>query len=88
MARSTATQSVSLATVQPLDPQWLSSLPGIDGLVCEGDRAKFRTTDITRTLAELLTLLDARRIEIAELQVRKATLEDVFIELTGASLRD
>ncbi|MEP6914189.1 MAG: ABC transporter ATP-binding protein [Acidobacteriota bacterium] len=88
MSRSTAMQSVSLATVQPLDPLWLSALPGVDGLTCDGDRATFRTVEITRTLAELLTLLDARRIEIAELQVRKATLEDVFIELTGASLRD
>jgi ABC-2 type transport system ATP-binding protein len=88
MARSSATQSVSLATVQPLDPAWLASLPAVDGLTCEGDRASFGTTDITRTLAELLRILDAKRVEIAELQVRKATLEDVFIELTGSSLRD
>ncbi|MEO8076590.1 MAG: ABC transporter ATP-binding protein [Acidobacteriota bacterium] len=88
MSRSTAMQSVSLATVQPLDPLWLSALPGVDGLTCDHDRATFRTVEITRTLAELLKLLDARGIEIAELQVRKATLEDVFIELTGESLRD
>ena len=36
----------------------------------------------------LLKLLEARRLELTELHVRKASLEDVFIELTGSALRD
>jgi hypothetical protein len=39
-------------------------------------------------MPDLLKLLDAQRLELTELHVRKASLEDVFIELTGSALRD
>jgi hypothetical protein len=60
----------------------------VQDLVCDGASARFRTTAISRTLADLMTLLDARGVDVVELHVRKATLEDVFIQLTGSSLRD
>jgi ABC-2 type transport system ATP-binding protein len=88
VAQSTATQSVSLVTAQPLDPALLSKLPGVRELVCEGARVRFRTTDVGRSVSELMKLLDAQSADLVELQVRKATLEDVFIDLTGTSLRD
>ena len=34
-----------------------------------------------------MRLVEARGVEIADLQVRKATLEDVFIALTGEQPR-
>jgi hypothetical protein len=49
---------------------------------------RFRTAQLHRTVAEVLTRLDARHVEVTELHVRKATLEDVFLELTGTSLQD
>ena len=88
VARSTATQSVSLVTAEPLDPAVLASLPGVQELSCDGARARFRTTSVGRSVAELMKLLEAQRADLVELQVRKATLEDVFIDLTGTSLRD
>jgi ABC-2 type transport system ATP-binding protein len=88
MAQSTAAQSVSLVTVRAVDPRRLSALPGVKDLKPDGERARFTTTDPNRTLAELLMFLDAERIEIAELHVERATLEDVFLELTGTDLRD
>jgi ABC-2 type transport system ATP-binding protein len=88
MAQSTAAQSVSLVTVRAVDPRRLSALPGVKDLKPDGERARFTTTDPNRTLAELLMFLDGERIEIAELHVERATLEDVFLELTGTDLRD
>lgn len=88
VARSTATESVSLTTVPPLDPADLSRIHGVQDLVCDGNRARFKTLTVSRTVADLMSLVDARGVSIADLQVRKATLEDVFIELTGGSLRD
>ena len=41
-----------------------------------------------RTVADVLTRLAARNIDVTELHVQRATLEDVFLELTGANLRD
>jgi ABC-2 type transport system ATP-binding protein len=87
MAQSTAAPSVFLATVQPVDGELLRKLPGVQDVASDGSGARFSisfcTAEVTRTLAELMKLLDARKIEIAELHVQKATLEDVLIELTG-----
>ena len=88
MAQSKASQSVSLVTTHPLDRDRLLSLPGVGEVKTDGDRMRFTTNDANRTLGELLMWLNAERIEIAELHVAKATLEDVFLELTGTDLRD
>lgn len=86
IGQSRAATSVSLETVQPIDESWLSQLSGLHDLVCEPTRARFRSADLAQTLAELMDLLKARQVEIAALHVQKATLEDVFLELTGTSL--
>ena len=88
MARSKSAQTISLATTQPFDRSLLQSLKGVGKIAEEGDRVKFTTPDVNHTLGELVALLNAKRIEIAELHVEKATLEDVFLELTGTELRD
>jgi ABC-2 type transport system ATP-binding protein len=88
VARSTATQSVSLTTVPALDRADLSRVEGVEELVCEGNRARFTTAAVPRTVAGVMSLVEARGVVISDLVVRRATLEDVFIELTGAQLRD
>ena len=77
-----------MQTGAPLDPALLHDLPGAQEVVCDGATARFRTSTITATLAELMRLLDERRVELSGLHVREATLEDVFFELTGTTLRD
>jgi outer membrane protein TolC len=44
---------------------------------------RFRVRDAGRVLQEIGALLESSRAELVELKVRKATLEDVFIALTG-----
>ena len=87
IAKSSAMQSVSLSTIPSIDGDTLSGLAGIQDLSFDGLRARFRTTQVHRTVAEVLTRLEARNIDVTELHVQKATLEDVFLELTGTSLR-
>lgn len=88
MARSMATQSVSLASAQPIERERLAALTGVQDLTYEGVRVRFRTANVSRTLEELMKLLDAQKIELIELHVHKASLEEVFLELTGTNLRD
>ncbi len=88
VARSAATQSVSLVTAEPIDPALLAGLPGVEELACDGVRARFRTSNAGVSVGELMKLLDRQHADLVELQVRKATLEDVFIGLTGTNLRD
>ena len=84
MAGSSALPSVFVGANRPIDPAVLSPLAGIEDLSCEGATATFRTTDVNRTVAALVNILDAHGIEMTELHVQKASLEDVFLELTSA----
>jgi ABC-2 type transport system ATP-binding protein len=85
VARSQAVPSVHLVTVQPLERGWLEGVSGVEGLVIEAGAtaARFRSSSVRVTVAGVLAQLDARGIDIAELHVSKASLEDVFLELTG-----
>jgi len=87
IARSSAATSVRLTTVQTLDREWLEKIHGVEGLSLDDTRASFRASAksgrVNATVAEVLKELDARGIEVAELHVSKATLEDVFLELTA-----
>jgi ABC-2 type transport system ATP-binding protein len=83
-AQSAALTTVELWTSAPVDAVVLGGLAGVQDLVCEGNHTRFRTPDAAQTLAELTRRLRDRGIDITELHVQKATLEDVFLELTGA----
>jgi ABC-2 type transport system ATP-binding protein len=85
---SNAATSVSFRTAQPLRAEILSGLATAQDVRCDADGARFITSNVNRTLAELVRRLDSAGIEMTELLVRKATLEDVIIELTGAGLRE
>jgi ABC-2 type transport system ATP-binding protein len=87
IAQSAATPTVFLATVQPLDRESLARLPEIRDVSVEGSGFRFRSAEITRTLSELMKLLDAQGLEIAELRVQKTTLEDLFLQLTGTGFQ-
>jgi ABC-2 type transport system ATP-binding protein len=83
MDRSTALPAVFVAADAPIDPARLSHLPGVQDLVCDGRTARFRATDVNRVLGMLIEALAGAGLEITELHVQKASLEDVFLELTG-----
>jgi ABC-2 type transport system ATP-binding protein len=86
VARSSAAPLVSITTVQPFDPSLLSRVDGITDVVCDARSAQFRSPRATAAVTQLIALLNANRIDILELHLQKASLEDVFLELTGAPL--
>ncbi|GAP35369.1 ABC transporter ATP-binding protein [Piscinibacter sakaiensis] len=66
----------------------LRTLPAVRGVESAGGRWLLATDDLTRTLAALGPLLQARGLQLDELASGRATLEDVFLSLTGRALRD
>jgi hypothetical protein len=46
------------------------------------------TADVPATIGALLSAVDALGAEPENLMIRRATLEDVFLDLTGRALRD
>jgi ABC-2 type transport system ATP-binding protein len=85
IAQTSGLQSVRLTTSRPITRARLAALPGVSALAMEADEsasARFQTSNANATLAALTRLLDESRVEILDLQVRKASLEDVFLRLT------
>lgn len=66
----------------------IKQLPGVEGIRSTEDHHLLFTTDAHETLVGLVTLAKEAGFAIGQLQVRGGTLEDVFISLTGRSLRD
>jgi ABC-2 type transport system ATP-binding protein len=83
IAESSSSQTVSLSTSIPLDPEWLSSIPGLEELGSANLTTTFRTPTPSRTIAAVMRVLEDRDVELLELHARKARLEDVFLALTG-----
>jgi ABC-2 type transport system ATP-binding protein len=66
----------------------LEALPAVSRIVYEDDGVVLYTNDVPATIGALLELTGRARTEPADLMIRRASLEDVFLELTGRALRD
>jgi ABC-2 type transport system ATP-binding protein len=58
------------------------------GVEVRGDVWEIPTPDPKALLPKLLTAIDAEHLVYSQVHVRRATLEDVFLQLTGRSLRE
>ena len=72
----------------PVERELLLSLPAVRDVKKENGAHLLFTTDVSATLAGLMDIADGSGQRVQSLQVRTATLEDVFISLTGRRLRD
>jgi ABC-2 type transport system ATP-binding protein len=66
----------------------LAALPAVTSVKEDADEVLIYTRDPGRTVGGLLDLADERGVEPQNLAIRRATLEDVFLHLTGRALRD
>ncbi|MCE9530346.1 MAG: ABC transporter ATP-binding protein [Planctomycetes bacterium] len=73
---------------QALDAETLKSLPAIQSVWMESDSYCLSVTEPHVALPALLDGLRQQGRELANLSTRHATLEDVFVSLTGRHLRD
>jgi ABC-2 type transport system ATP-binding protein len=66
----------------------LAALPAVTSVKQDGDEVLVYTRDPGKTVGALLDLADSRGLEPQNLAIRRPTLEDVFLDLTGRALRD
>jgi ABC-2 type transport system ATP-binding protein len=69
------------------DPSAFATRLG-SGIDARGAAWEIPTRDPKALLPKLLTAIELERLEYDQLHVRRPTLEDVFLQLTGRSLRD
>ncbi len=81
-------RTVRFDRLEGLSRDELAALPAVSSVKEDADEVLIYTRDPGRTVGGLLDLADARGVEPQNLAIRRATLEDVFLDLTGRALRD
>jgi ABC-2 type transport system ATP-binding protein len=80
-------RTVILATGGASPEQWLRAIPGVESVICRDSRLTIRgvgddlVTDVIQCLSE-------HRFRVTDFRTVLPTLEDVFLKLTGHSMRD
>jgi ABC-2 type transport system ATP-binding protein len=81
-------RAVRFDAIEGLPDERLAAMPGVTSIQHEDGAVLLYTRDVPATIGAVLDAADERRVEPANLAVRRATLEDVFLDLTGRALRD
>jgi ABC-2 type transport system ATP-binding protein len=80
IAGSKAAPRLLFRPARPLDP---AALPGLGAVRPHRDRWELSTPDVTGAIGRLTRHLAATGNELLDLEIRRPSLEDVFLELTG-----
>ena len=88
VSRRFTERSVRFDHVAGLDEARLSAFPGVTGVKGEATEAILYTRDVPATIGALLAATESLGTEPENLVIRRPTLEDVFLDLTGRALRD
>jgi ABC-2 type transport system ATP-binding protein len=81
-------RAVRFDAIEGLDDALLEALPGVASVAHEDGEIVLYTRDVPGTIGAVLAVADELDAEPGNLAVRRATLEDVFLALTGRNLRD
>ncbi len=73
---------------QAIDEASLKRLPGVGAVRAKNGGFSLTVTQIGAALPALLAELDRQNVKLEQLTTHQATLEDVFVSLTGRRLRD
>jgi ABC-2 type transport system ATP-binding protein len=81
-------RAVRFDAIDGLDDARLATLPGVASVAREDGEIVLYSRDVPATIGAVLAVSDELHAEPGNLAVRRATLEDVFLALTGRTLRD
>lgn len=81
-------RAVRFDRLEGLSSDELSALPAVTSIKEDGTEVLLYTSDVGPTIGALLALTEGRGLEPQNLAIRRATLEDVFLDLTGRAMRD
>jgi ABC-2 type transport system ATP-binding protein len=81
-------RAVRFDRIEGVDDETLEKLAAVTSVKHDDDAILLYSSDVAATVGGLLALTEARGVEPQDLGIRRATLEDVFLELTGRALRD
>ncbi|MCU1235629.1 MAG: transporter related [Candidatus Solibacter sp.] len=88
--RVLASSTIEIELAAPLGEVALPSWPEAEKSSLDDNRTRIAVTTgkPARIVVEMVKWLDANGIELADIRIKRPSLEDAFIELTGKSLRE
>jgi ABC-2 type transport system ATP-binding protein len=88
IARLEAPHIIEFQSTPLLDEGEFAGVPGFHGATKRGDRWLLRVDSLAASVPQLLGTVEARGAKLDILSTHAATLEDLFVALTGRELRD
>jgi ABC-2 type transport system ATP-binding protein len=86
VGRLDGTSTITTSTPMPLDN--VREFPEVVQVEYGGDLLRIQTSDIVATLSALLELAKRSAIRLQDIQISRPSLEDVFLQLTGRTIRE
>ena len=87
MAKAKGLSRITLTTARPPDAARLKTLASVAAVEMNGEGCVLRTAKVSDTIIAVVKYLETEQNELLDLHIQKPSLEDVFIELTGRSIR-
>jgi ABC-2 type transport system ATP-binding protein len=81
-------EAIEFQLDQPLGDEVLRQLAGATSVVTENGKVTVYSGSVPATISALMEMAKQRDMKLTDLYVRRATLEDVFLKLTGRRIRD
>ncbi|HEY7935915.1 MAG TPA: ABC transporter ATP-binding protein [Candidatus Limnocylindrales bacterium] len=81
-------RSVRFDEIASITDEQLTGLPGVESIKHDDGETVLYTQDVPATIGGVLALTEALGVEPGNLGIRRPTLEDLFLDLTGRALRD
>jgi len=88
IAQNFREEAIEFDLAHPIEREELGALAGATNVVAENGKVTVYSTLVPATISALLELAKDRDIQLTDLRVHRATLEDVFLKLTGRRIRD
>jgi ABC-2 type transport system ATP-binding protein len=79
--------AIEFDALGPVPRERLKMLPGVENTLHENGRVTLYSSDVPHTMAGLLEMAEQDTLTFKDMTVRQATLEDVFLKLTGRRIR-
>jgi ABC-2 type transport system ATP-binding protein len=81
-------EAIEFELEQRIDEQIFQQVAGVTNVQLDNGKVIVYSSSVPVTISALLELAEHRSIQLTNLYVRRATLEDVFLKLTGRRIRE
>lgn len=83
-------KAIQFVTQNVVTVEDIKKLPGVTNVIKDENEMVVYSSDVTKTMSAILKYAEEKGLsdELKDLHVRRATLEDVFLKLTGRKIRE